>query len=363
MNICSFDSLNQYNFCYTYIYYFFVAKYISEHIAEKKELINNIIAHLHKDENAYITVFIAHHTKSNYLLDELLLNAEILFEKYKPSTLDSDELSFFDKHEDKIIQAILPSYKHNADDERKKVLCEKSELEEQRSENNFENSEIEDDSSDLVTNLRLSIKTVEVMGVIIKNRSGSLDLSRLEYIYEQGLKVHLRILTSFIEVIKDEKAENEFIEFLKERLNQIIEERENENEKELSIEKIEKLTRTIFWNLNFGVIHGLITKAIHSLGSSNLMNISQSVSNKENTSSSFLVNQGINMWYGKNLRIEEIAERIRNKDFSKTAERLIKFKVVEHCKLHKISFRDLQRIEDKLHLKSKKLLAERAKNK
>ncbi|HEY5589600.1 MAG TPA: TIR domain-containing protein [Paludibacter sp.] len=362
VKICGFDSLNQFNFCYSYIFYFFVAKFISDHIEKKKELVNKIISNLHKDENAYITVFIAHHSKSNYLLDELLLSAEILFEKYKPSTLDSDEVSFFDKHEDNIIQAILPSYQYNVEEERKKLLIEKSEKEEKRSETNFDEDET-DDSSELVKNLRLSIKTVEVMGMIIKNRSGSLDLPRLEYIYEQGLKVHLRILTSFIEIIKDEKVEIEIIDFLKERLNQIIDDRKNENEKELSIAKIEKLARTIFWNLNFGVIHGLITKAIHSLGSSNLLNISQSISNKENTPSAFIVNQGIKMWYGKNLRIEDIANRMADEDFSKTAKSLIKYKVVEHCRLHNISFRDLQRIEDKLHVQKHIILAEKSKNK
>lgn len=363
VNVSRFDSLNQYNFCYTYIFYFFVAKYISEHLEMKKELINKIISNLHKDENAYITIFIAHHTKSDYLLDELLLNAEILFEKNEPLKLDSEEFSFFDKHEDKIIQAILPSYDHNPDDERKRILQRQSEIEEERNDANEENNEIENKITDFVTNLRLSLKTAEVMGMIIKNRSGSLDLTRLEYIFEQGLKLHLRALSSFIELINPENAELEFTEFLKERLNQIIEERKSEDDKELSIEKIERLARTIFWNLNFGVINGLLTKAVRSLGSSNLLNISQKVSSKESTPSSFIVNQGIFMWYGKNLKVDEIAKRIEEKDFSKTARSLIRLKVVEHCRLHKISHQDLNKIEQKLQIKSKKLLVERAKNK
>lgn len=363
VNICKFDSLNQFNFCYSYIYYFFVGKYLSEHIEPKKIIIDKILTNLHKDENAYITIFIAHHTKSDYLLDELLLNAEILFEKYKPATLDTDELSFFDKHEDKIIQAILPSFKHNIEAERKKILEEKSNIEESKREINQSQSKTVNDEivSDLVTNLRLSIKTVEVMGLIIKNRSGSLDLKRLEYIFEQGLKVHLRILSSFIEVIKDEKEEQDIIEFLTERINQLIEEREDD--KELSLEKIEKLVRSIYWNLNFGVLHGFITKAIHSLGSNNLLNISQVISDNEKNPASFIVNHGIKMWYAKNVRVDEIANRISEKDFSKTAERLMKFKVVEHSRLHNIAFKDLKQIENKLHIPTKKMLAERAKNK
>ncbi len=360
-NISQFDSLNNYNFYYSYIYYFFIAKYLSEHIEKEKEIIDKIIGNLHKDENAYITIFMAHHTKSGYLMDELLLNAEILFEKYKPATLDSDELSFFDQHEEKIIKAVLPSYQYNVQEERRKRLVEKSNIDEIDEEK--EDFEEEDQTSELLADLRISIKTVEVLGMIIKNRSGSLDLKRLEYIFEQGLKVHLRIITSFIELINNEKAEKEIVELLTDRINQIIENRKVDNEKELSIDKIEKLARAIFWNVNFGVIHGFITKAIHSLGSINLLEISKNVSRKENTPAAFVVHQGINMWYNKNVRVQEIAERIKEKDFSKTAVNLMKFKVVEHCKLHNISFRDLEIIENELHIKRSRIMLEKAKNK
>lgn len=361
INICKFDSLNQFNFCYSYIYYFFVAKFLAEHLEVKKEIINRILSNLHKDENAYITVFITHHTKSNYLLDELLLNAEILFEKHLPATLDTEEVSFFDKHEDEIVKAILPSFGHNSIDERKKILEEKSRQEEARKDVNEEvDNNLDEESNELATNLRRSIKTVEVMGLIIKNRSGSLDKKKIEYIYEQGMKVHLRIVKSFINLIREEKAEKEFIDFLTERINKAIEEKEN---KQLSIDKIEKLVRKIYWNLNFGVLHGFTTKAIHSLGSSNLLNISQAVSENLRTPSAFIINHGIRMWYGKNLRLDEIEKRLRDADFSKTAQNLMKFKIVEHCRLHKIEFKDLLKIEQKLHIPTTKLLVERAKHK
>ncbi|WP_282017999.1 TIR domain-containing protein [Salegentibacter mishustinae] len=372
VNICKFDSFNQFGFSYEYIFYFFIAKYISENIDQNKAIINYLTANLHKDENAYITIFIAHHTKSSYILEELLLNAQILFEEFEPSSLNSEELSFFDKNEDKIIKALLPEFNHDTDQERKKILQRKAELEEDeteevdnsRSKPKFEHREWNDEEMDeiekLDTNLRLSMKTVEVMGTIIKNRSGSLNLESLENIFNEGMKVHLRILSSFLNVIKDEDAEKGMVEFLKERLDSIKEERE-ENERELKPDEIEKLARKIFWNLNFGVVHGVITKAIHSLGSSNLLTIAENVSTKEGTPSSFIVNHGIRMWYGKNLRVKEIAERIEKNNFSKTAESLIKYKIVEHVRLHKIGYKELRKIEKELNLSSRKLLVENKK--
>src|SRR5699024_8365015 len=119
VNISIYDSFGNYNFCYLYIYYFFVAKYLADNLKKHKELLDDIINNLHKDENAYITVFISHHSKSDYLLDEIWLNAQILFENYEPTTLNSSELSFFDKHEEKIINAVLPSYSDSPKENRR----------------------------------------------------------------------------------------------------------------------------------------------------------------------------------------------------------------------------------------------------
>lgn len=369
VNICKFNGFNQFGFCYNYIYYFFVAKYLSEKLVENKSVINNILSNLHKDENAYITIFIAHHTKSDYVLDELLLNAELLFENFEPATLDKLEMSFFDKNEDKIIKAILPSFDHNVIEERKRLLEEKSKVEEENDDDkSFVNESEEPDYNNkndiaelFATNLRLSIKTVEVMGLIIKNRSGSLDKNRLEYMFEQGIKVHLRILSSFIELIKDEKAEIEIIDFITERINQVKLEKEDGN-KELSIDKIKKLAKSIYWNINFGVLHGFVTKAIHSLGSSNLLLISQAVSDKLNTPSSVIINQGIRMWYGKNLRIEEIESKLKDNSFSITAQNLLKYKIVEHTKMHKLDYKELQKIEQKLRIPISKVQNNQQKN-
>lgn len=361
VNICKYNSLNQYNFSYNYLYYFFVAKYLADNIISEENKIAKIIDNLHKDENAYIAIFIAHHSNSDYVLDELVLDADIMFEDYKPETLSSDSLSFFDKHEDKIIKAVLPSFDDSPREERRKILEEKSKDEEQKSNVENELKDLNERENEFMNDLRKSIKTVEVMGIILKNRSGSLKLDRLKQIYESGLKVHLRILRSFIQMIKEEGIEEHLVNFLIERLKNILKE-ETDKGRPLKIEKVEELARLLYWNMNFGVLHGFITKAIHSLGSSKLLKISQSVSDNNSSPAYFIVNEGIRMWYSKNLRVKVIGNRIKEKDFSKTAERILKYKIVEHCRLNKMDYNTLNNIERELKMSSVKLLAESKKN-
>lgn len=51
--------------------------------------------------------------------------------------------------------------------------------------------------------------------------------------------------------------------------------------------------------MNFSVIHAFITKAIHSLGSENLIGVSESVSEKIDSPASFIAHHGIKIFKSK----------------------------------------------------------------
>ncbi len=357
--IIALDNCNNYSFCYSYLYYFFVAKYLAEHVEDNKITIDSIINNLHKDENAYIAIFISHHSKNVYILDEIILNAYSLFDKYEPATLSKEELSFFDEQVNIIVKAVLPPKNVTAEKERAKRLKNQDVVEQINRDGKKNIVREEENDDDLAIELRRSIKTVEVMGRIIKNRAGSLTKARLEVIFEEAMKVHLRSLTSFFDLIKNEKEQQEIVEFISNRLNKIIEDKERKP----SQEKLEKISKTIFWNMNFFVVYGLINKIIHSVGSNKLTEIIKNVCDSENTSASFLVKHGILMWYEKNLQIDNIAERIYKDGFSETAKTVMRFMIANHCSMHSLGFKGKQKIEHKLGIPSKKLLIKQVKRK
>lgn len=347
------DSFNNYTFRYPYLYYFFVAKYIAEHFEDTKEEITKIMNNLHVNENAYIAVFIVHHSKNDNILGEININALCLFDKYGRATLTKDEVKFFDEEVDVIVKAALPSANTTPEMERTGKLKIKDELE--QSQKDVKQKEDRDKEDSLEKELRRAIRTVEVMGCIIKNRAGSLEKAKIEEIFEEGMNVHLRILSSFFEIIKNVDGQKVIIDFISDRLRKIIKESEREK-RELSDEKLKKYAKTIFWNSNFFVVCGIINKIVHSLGSDKLNESIKKVCDKSNTPASFLVKHGILMWYTKNLQIEGIVEKFNEKDFSETAQRVMRFMVVNHCALHQIDYRDKQKIENKIGIPAKKLL-------
>lgn len=352
IQILSIDSFNNYSFRYPYLYYFFVAKYIAEHIEDKviKEEMNRIMHNLHVNENGYIAVFIVHHTRNTKILEEIELNALCLFDKYKPSTLSKDEVEFFDKEANIIVQAVLPPADTTPEIERANRLKTQDKFE-QSQENAEQRKEINEDDS-LEIELRRAIKTVEVTGTIIKNRAGSLEKTKLEEMFKEAMNVHLRILSSFFEIIRGESEQDAITDFIAERLKEIVEEKRRKP----SEEKLKEIARTIFWNLNFITVYGYIRKTVHSLGSDKLKSIVEKVCNEVNTPASFLVKHGILMWHNKNLQVERVAEKVKEKDFSKIAKRAIQFMIVNYCSLHPINYKDRQKIESKLGIPRKKLL-------
>lgn len=351
IQIVSVDSFNNYSFKHPYLYYFFAAKYIAEHLEDNKKEIEKIMNNLHVNENAYIAVFMVHHSKNENILNDINLNALCLFDKYKEATLTKDEVKFFDEEIDGIIKAALPPDSVTPEIERRGRLKIEDNREQSQKDQKQKDGDLDDS---LGKELRRAIRTVEVMGCIIKNRAGSLEKPKLEEIFEAGMKVNLRILSSFFAIIKDKEGQSTIITFISDRLKKITEENEIKDKK-LGEEELEKIARKIFWNSNIFVVYGVINKIVHSLGSDKLIEIVVKVCEKENAPVFFLVLHGILMWYKKNLQIEEIAVKLHEKDFSETAKRVMKFMIADHCSLHQIDYKDKQRIENKIGIPAAKI--------
>lgn len=355
-HIIELDGLGFYSFSYQYLYYFFVAKYISDNMRKEKDIIFDIIKNLHKKENAYIAIFISHHSRDDYFLDEILLNAYYLFDNYKQATLAKKELSFFDKQEKLIVKAALPIGKSNPEKERSKRLKCHDVIEE----NNITEEEegYDDIDDDYITDLRRSIKTVEVIGCIIKNRAGSLEKTRIEEFIKESMKIHLRILSSFFDIIKHEDGQKEIVDFISNSIRKNTEERvrRGQHKKLPSIEELEEISKRVFWNLNFFTILCILRKIIYSLGSKKLIKIIEDVCDKEGTPASFLIKHGILMWYCKSMQVDTICKEIEKDDFSYISIQILKRMVVDYCSLHQVNRKERGRITNKLKIPSEKLL-------
>ncbi|MCI5218728.1 MAG: hypothetical protein D3914_05945 [Candidatus Electrothrix sp. LOE2] len=119
---------------------------------------------------------------------------------------------------------------------------------------------------------------------------------------------------------------------------------------------MEKISKTIFWNLNFFVIYSILKKTIRSLGSKKLIKIAEKICDEEGTPASFLIKHGIFMWYLKNIETKNISKRIKDDDFSDITREIMRRMIVDHVSNHQMNFKERQRISKEFNISSKRLL-------
>lgn len=329
--IIHISSLGNYDFNYPYLYYYFAGKYFAEHIDDREtenEMIlkdlDVIIDNLHKNENAYITIFIVHHTKDKSLIEKLLKMADELFKNYSPATLSKEEMVFFNT---KKVKKIELSSNNTSNEARKELLKEMDEIEDDI-QTQYDGDE---DENELSLELRRSVKTVEVLGRILTNRSGSMKSSQLKMIFEKGMNVHLRLMSSFFQIVREMIAFPNYDSFIKEQLMKV----DPKIKDDTAAEKSQK----IFWGMNFGFIIGIIEKISSSLGSKSTIKISDDICSQNITPIKFIIQQDIAMRYVKNLRLDEIKE-LDKYDMPDVAKNALAFSIVQFCKYNRITNND-----------------------
>ena len=211
-------SLGTYRFDYKYIYYYFVAKYLSDNNNVALSEIKSLCTNIHKDENAYIIIFYSHNNKSDEFYKILLDEADSVFSTNEIVSLNKDDTKFFDTSYKAILNVALPNKNHNYKAERDKRLEIKSEEEYSES---HENS-LDDSTDDYLKNLRKSIKLVEAIGLIAKNRCTSIEKSKEKELLLTAINLNLRGLDSFFCLFKNYDVQTKFINFFAEAIKKEI---------------------------------------------------------------------------------------------------------------------------------------------
>lgn len=335
------SSFKNYSFEYPYLYYYFAGKFFAEqfdNIENDSETENNdkdiahIFDNLHVTDNAYIAIFIAHHSRSKRLIEQLLLTAKNLFSQYAPATLGKEELYFFNYS----TIALPKSTQTKSPEKVREERLEMSDVREEKQGGVQPTYKDDDDDSELSKEIRRSIKTVEVIGRILRNRTGSLRQSELALMFKTAMNIHLRLLTSFFEVVSDEKVRQSTYRYLKHRIREAT--------PDIEEGKADLLADKIFWNMNFGVIMGFLGKITFSLGSDKLIPIVRTVCESQNDEATFIIRQAITMYYKKNLQIGEIEQMLQDSSVSEISKRVMAYIVSDYCQTHRIDYRDRSRL-------------------
>ncbi len=196
----------RYGFRHLASFYYFTARYLRDNLSrdEIKDLVRRLLATLHKEENASIWLFLTHLSKDPFLIDAILKHARAIYSEFQEAEFDSD-VSFLKEFsqsvdnivlEDKDFLALKEERLRHLDDSTprstKLVAVEEG-----------ENVTEETDAALLmISRMNLALRTLEVLGQLVKNFPGSLKGSEKHELIKESYALGLRTVTMLFDAFQ-----------------------------------------------------------------------------------------------------------------------------------------------------------------
>ncbi|MEL7071549.1 MAG: hypothetical protein AAGN15_23270 [Cyanobacteria bacterium J06581_3] len=329
-------------FKYRYLFYFFASMNLADTLHRDnaaKETISGLIDTIHLEKSSNVVLFLSHHSKDPWILDEILYSIIDIFPEEHEATLETESLRFLKDFVDSIPEIVIES--RDPHQERRKQDARRDIAERQQEETLIDeeetNLETEEKASALVKKIEKVFRATEVCGQILRNRIGSLERESLELLYDESITVLLKLLNIVLETSRC--LQEEGLRSIKQALRQAP---------DATDEEITKRARTFYMELNYALIFAILQKISFSLGSDSGKEIYDSVAQDKKTAAVNLVQTVMELQFEKRLDHRAIAKLYQQFISSKNlvCARLLKMIVVYHCYMHDISYKDRQMISD-----------------
>jgi hypothetical protein len=300
------DKDGVYGFQYPYIFNFFVARYLANNLDKNKirQMISDMCKRIYYEQFADIMMFLTHHSKDAFVLREILSNAKELFAQYEIIRFDSDMVAI-DELIGEIPKLIL---------EDKDIIKHREEQLQLQDLRDFSSNsgldridkEIPDINEpvrqlNLIAELNVAFKTIEILGQILKNYSGSLKRPMKLELSEEAYMLGLRAL-------------NPFFTMLKERKQNLFKWVENMLGKDKVDKKrdIDKEYRLIIFAIFAGLSYGFVKTISGAVGSERLSPTFREILDKHDINSVNLVDISIKLDFYKRFPFDDL-ERVKRK--------------------------------------------------
>ncbi len=338
-------------FRHRFIQHFYCARYLSEYLDEpgiQKE-VEDICANLYLETNAKIVIFLTHHTKRQKVIDEIVLNAMVRLSDLEEALLDSAETLHFKEYADLIPKLVMEQTR--VEEMRREQLMHRDEIErlgeknrkndtERDSDRTRKNNESEMVSDTAFAEVHSSLRSIEIIGQILRNRYGSFDRGQLRMLAEEAIKVGLRVLRHHQDgIAKNEKAVIDFI-------GRIMEENSDSEPEEIG-----EIARRIYLHVCYWTAYAFIEKIAESIGYERLSEIYEDIKQDHLDSPAVrLIHLSIKLNAEKVLPKALIEDLYRDLQGDSVAQRLMRQIILRYVYLNAVKIRDKQWLSAKVDI-------------
>lgn len=338
-----------YYFGHNYIYYFYVAKYLSDNMEKRgkgdeiQKQIDHLIKRLYRTEFANIIIFLIHHskTRAENIIDKIMDEAKEVFKDTLPATLSKEELKIINELVTEEIQVVIED--KNPHEHRKETLEIKDKIQEidnrQSNENSIPKYNEDIKELDVFGKVNLSIKLMEILGQIAKNYYGSLSKQDKNDLLSEVCNLGLRNLSLFIQQF------SEYKELLEKEIFEIIEKKNL-----TSTHDVEKTSKKIIFDFIELICIHFIRKTSSSIVSKNLFDDIEKL--PADSEAMKLINIAAKLDFPSGLNKDKITSL--NEEFTKSnnfiSKELLRFFVIDHLYKFDVAYKKRQEVCDKLNI-------------
>ena len=299
-----------------------------------------MVENLNEQDNGYIVIFLIHHTRSIILFDEVQLNAMLSYENEKEIAINEDDSKRIDDSLKNLKEITLSAYDNSRENRNKaSELIDKQEID------NTNNPQTEtftnQDVNNEMLNMKKTLKTVEVLGQILKNHNGEIEKTKLEECLTNGMSAMKRLCSHLLSEL--DSCEKDFIDILSSKLD------ERTESGTLSKAEKEKIIHQFISAISFGLMYTTVVGCGNALSSKELVNIVKSIYEKGNSPIDFCIYVYCSLWYKKQFPMNELKTNFHN--YPITVQTIIRFVVKEYADMHHIDYKDKGKIAEVLGMK------------
>jgi len=326
-----------YRFRYPYIYYYFVASYVRDHIDDSLVLsqVQDMSRKLFVEEYANILLFLAHLSKNPVIIDSMLEAARSAYAEVSPASL-LDDVKFLDDS-----MALVGKVVYEEKDPRStriEILRKKDqeEVRHEEAESANHDTDVTDPTrvaADPTARVNAALKTQQILGQILKTFPGTLEGPRKLEIAKACADLGMRILSAALKGLSDnqEQVIRRTLEVLR------------KHEPKLDDRMIEGVVRGFSLGMAWLLSFGLIKITSGALGARRLGTTYERMLEADNKPSTLLVHLSLALDHFGDFPlslVRKLAKEFRKASF---AQSLLQLVVVHHFTLFPVAFRVKQK--------------------
>jgi UDP-2,3-diacylglucosamine pyrophosphatase LpxH len=340
------DENNNIAIAYNYIYYFFIAKFLSAKIHDEKIRIQikDMCSKLFREEYSNVILFLVHLSNDPMILTEIEYVAKSLFAVQPICRLDTDILeinAMIEKMPEQVIelmdveQAREQEYKHRTQVE--------TEGGNNISQQKFEGPADEESPVDVIGQIVFAFKIIDILGQVTKKHWGDLPGPRKLELAQETYSLGLRTLSQYLMILSQGK------DILAEHIKSLIESKQIKQR-----DKIGQFSKNFIFRLSFMASYGIVKRISNAIGYNKLKLTFDELLEKMRVPSVELIDLSIKLDHGNGFPIDDVI-RLNGTTHEKNymAWLLLKNLVMDYMYLFETSPKTKQQLQDLLGISIK----------